>query len=318
MESSSEYADRSGRYLPPQAPGYGGPPEAYAPPEDPPAAAEPDQPKPWWKRGIGAVAALGFLIFKFGAKFKALALLLPKVKLFSTSASALVSVAAYALIFTWKFAIGFVVLLFIHEMGHVWQLRREGIEASAPMFVPFLGAFVAMKEMPKDAAAEARVGLAGPVLGAIACLVPVALWQATGEEFWQALAYVGFLLNLFNLLPVLPLDGGRAMAALSPWLWVVGFVMLIAAAFIFPGPILLIIVIFGGIETYRRFKARKSPESQRYNEVTPRTRLAVAAVYLGLVIALGAGMAATYLDRDLGDARSNGGQSVAAAVSASD
>ena len=79
----------------------------------------------------------------------------------------LVSIAAYALIWGWKFAVGFVLLLLVHEMGHVIQLRREGIKASAPMFIPFLGAVVAMKEMPKDAAAEARVGLAGPVLGSL-------------------------------------------------------------------------------------------------------------------------------------------------------
>src|SRR5215217_6283441 len=87
------------------------------------------------------------------------------------------------------------------------------------MFIPFLGAFVAMKEMPKDAGAEARVGLAGPVLGSIGCLIPVALWQITGDEFWQAGAFIGIFLNLFNLLPILPLDGGRAMAALSSWIW---------------------------------------------------------------------------------------------------
>ncbi len=131
----------------------------------------------------------------------------------------LVSIAAYSLIWGWAFAAGFVVLLLVHEMGHVIQLRREGIEASAPMFIPFMGAFVAAKSIGDDAGAEARVGLAGPVLGSLACLVPVAIWQATGNEFWQALAFVGFFLNLFNLLPVLPLDGGRAMAALSPWVW---------------------------------------------------------------------------------------------------
>ena len=91
------------------------------------------------------------------------------------------------------------------------------------MFIPFLGALVAMKELPKDAAAEARVGLAGPVLGSLACLVPLGLYGLTGDELFKALAFVGFFLNLFNLLPVLPLDGGRAMAALSPWMWFVGY-----------------------------------------------------------------------------------------------
>ena len=170
----------------------------------------------WLKKLWGPFLAAGLVVLKFGAKLKALLFLLPKMKLFTTSATMLVSIGAYALIWGWTFAVGFVLLLLLHEMGHVIQLRREGIEASAPMFIPFLGAVIAAKSMGDDAAAEARVGLAGPVLGSIAALVPLGIWLATGNEFWQALAYVGFLINLFNLLPVLPLDGGRAMAALSP------------------------------------------------------------------------------------------------------
>src|SRR3954452_18847406 len=187
----------------------------------------------------GAIAALAVLL----GKFKAVLLLLPKLKILTTSGSMLVSVAAYALIWGWKFAFGFVALLFVHEMGHVIQLRREGIKASAPLFIPFLGAFVGMKQMPDTAAAEARVGLAGPVLGAIGCLIPLGLYEATGNNFWKALAFTGFFLNLFNLLPVLPLDGGRAMAALSPWMWCAGFALLIAATFLFPSPIMLLILL---------------------------------------------------------------------------
>ena len=175
-------------------------------------------------------------------KLKAVLLLLPKLKLLTTSATMLVSIAAYALIWSWSFAVGFVVLLLVHEIGHVIQLRREGIEASAPMFIPFLGAVVTAKSMGDDAAAEARVGLAGPVLGTLATLVPLGLWLATGNEFWQALAYVGFFINLFNLLPVLPLDGGRAMAALSPWVWLAGYAGLIVLTIVFSNPILLLIV----------------------------------------------------------------------------
>ena len=129
----------------------------------------------------------------------------------------LVSIAAYALIWGWPFAVGFVLLLLLHEMGHVIQLRREGIKASAPMFIPFLGAVISAKSMGDNAAAEARVGLAGPGARKPRALVPlIPSGYATGSDFWRALAYIGFFLNLFNLLPVLPLDGGRAMAALSP------------------------------------------------------------------------------------------------------
>jgi Zn-dependent protease len=272
--------------------------EATSPPAYVP---RPVERKPLWKRLGGPLAAAALLLVKFGAKLKGLLLLLPKLKLFTTSASMLVSVGAYALIWGWKFAVGFVLLLLVHEMGHVVQLRREGIPASAPMFIPFLGALVAMKELPKDAAAEARVGLAGPVLGSLAALVPLGIYALTGNELFQALAFVGFFLNLFNLLPVLPLDGGRAMAALSPWMWFVGYSLLIGATIVFPNPIMLLILLFGGVETWRRWKARKSPEAREFHRVKPATRIAVAGVYLGLAAALAVGMDLTFIERDLSD-----------------
>jgi Zn-dependent protease len=254
-----------------------------------------------WKRIGTALAAIALLLAKFGAKLKVLLVALPKLKLFTTSASMLVSIAAYAWIWGWAFAVGFVLLLLLHELGHVIQLRREGVEASAPMFIPFLGAVIAAKSMGDDAAAEARVGLAGPILGTIATLGPLAIWLATGEEFWQALAYVGFFINLLNLLPVLPLDGGRAMAALSPWVWLVGFAGLIALTFAFPNPILLLVLIFGGLETWRRWRARNTPEGRAYHAIPARTRVLVAITYLGLAALLAVGVSETFLERDFDD-----------------
>src|SRR4051812_29064949 len=275
---------------------------AEAPPYYPPAyKPEPAQRPPFWKRAGGALAAIAAVIAKFAAKAKALLLLLPKLKLFTTSASMLVSIGAYALIWGWRFGVGFVLLLLVHEMGHVLQLRREGIKASAPMFIPFMGALVAMKELPKDAAAEARVGLAGPVLGAVGCLVPLGLYALTGDELFRALAFVGFFLNLFNLLPVLPLDGGRAMAALSPWMWFAGYGLLIAATVAFPNPIMVLVLLFGGLETWRRWKARKTPEAKRYHQVKPATRAAVAAVYVGLAVLLALGMDLTHITKTFAD-----------------
>ena len=274
-------------------------PPVFGPQVEPPAPAR--EQRPPWRRALGLLAALGLLLLKFGAKLKALLFLLPKLKIFTTSATMLVSVGAYALIWGWRFAVGFVLLLLVHEMGHVIQLRREGIKASAPMFIPFLGALVAMKELPKDAAAEARVGLAGPVLGSLGALVPLGLYGLTGNELFQALAFVGFLLNLFNLLPVLPLDGGRAMAALSPWMWFVGYALLVAATFAFPNPVMLLVLLFGGLETWRRWKARKTPEAREFHRVRPAIRVAVAAVYLGLAVALALGMDATFVERDFDD-----------------
>jgi Zn-dependent protease len=215
----------------------------------------------------------------------------------------LVSIAAYSLIWGWRFAVGFVLLLFVHEMGHVIQLRREGVEASAPVFIPFMGAVVWAKQLGGNALAEARVGLAGPVLGSIgaaACL-PLAAW--TGNDLFTALAFTGFFLNLFNLAPMLPLDGGRAMAAMAPWMWLVGLAAMVAAAILFPNPIILIILLLGGMETWRRWKDRRasSPETQSYYRVKPLHRLAVAAVYIGLIAALVVGMDASHLVRDFND-----------------
>jgi Zn-dependent protease len=254
-----------------------------------------------WRRIFAPVGAALLVLAKLGAKAKALIFLLPKLKLLTTSATMLVSVGAYSLIWGWKFAAGFVLLLLVHEMGHVIQLRREGVKASAPMFIPFLGAVISARSFGGNALAEARVGLAGPVLGSLgaAALIPIA-W-ATGSDFFTALAFTGFLINLFNLLPVVPLDGGRAMAALSPWMWFAGFAALAGLTFVLPNPIMLLILLFGAMETWRRWQGRKSPEAKEYYRVAPHHRVLVAAVYLGLVALLAVGMTHTHIARDFGN-----------------
>lgn len=252
------------------------------------------------QRVLGPLAALGALILKFG---KLALLFLGKAKFLTTAGTMLVSVAAYTFIFGFWFAVGFVVLLLVHEMGHVIQLRREGIQASAPMFIPFLGAVVSARSMGDDAAAEARVGLAGPVLGTVGAALCLPLHAVTGDEMFQALAFTGFFLNLFNLVPITPLDGGRAMAALSPWMWFAGLFVFAVLAFTTPNPIILIILVVGGLDTYRRFKAYRAggEDSRRYYAVSPRNRALVLAVYLGLVAVLVLGMDATHLVRDFSD-----------------
>jgi Zn-dependent protease len=283
----------------------------WLPPAPPGLERSPDEPRPdpifeerrpLYKRIGAAIAAAGVAIAKFFAQFKAVLLLLPKLKLLTTSGSMLVSVGAYSLIWGWTFAVGFVILLLVHEMGHVIQLRREGIKASAPLFIPFMGAFVGMKQMPDNALAEARVGLAGPLLGSVGAAVCVLIYGVTHDDYWRALAFVGFFLNLLNLLPVLPLDGGRAMAAMSPWMWFLGFAGLIALVFIAPSPILLLIVLFGAMETIRRWRSRHDPAQQEYYRVPPAARFAVGLVYLGLIVALGYGMHVSHLVRHFSDA----------------
>jgi Zn-dependent protease len=250
------------------------------------------------KRAGGALAGAGALAAKFGAYLKGAVLLLPKLKLLTTAGTAAVSVAAYSLFWGWQFAAGFVLLLFVHEMGHVIALRREGVKASTPMFIPFLGAAIFSRSLGGNALAEARVGLAGPLLGTLGAAAVAAAGALTGSDFLLALAYVGFLINLFNLLPVLPLDGGRAMAAMAPWMWFVGFAALIPLAFVLHGSfILLLILLFGGRELWHRWRLRgtRSLEQAAYYRVSPRNRLLVGAVYVGLIVALAVGMAETHI-----------------------
>lgn len=265
---------------------------------EPPTAEELDKERR--RSGLKKLGALLIPLVLLAGKAKGLLLALAKVKAVTTLGTMFVSIAAYALAFGWPFAVGFVLLLFVHEMGHVVQLRREGVEASAPIFIPFLGAVIAAKSLGEDAAAETRVGLAGPILGTIGTLVPLAVWLATGSDLWRALAYVGFFINLLNLLPVLPLDGGRALAVLGPKVWIAGVLAAVAAAVFFLGPvILLFVLLLGGPELYHRFKERHSEQSREYHSVPTRTKLAVAAVYLGLTALLVAGIAETYVPRTL-------------------
>ena len=262
----------------------------------------PEPPTPLWKKLGGWAVAIGLLALKFG---KGLFILLKGAKIFTTAGTMLVSIVAYSIFWGWKFAVGFVLLLLVHEMGHVIQLRREGIPASAPMFIPFLGAVVMAKSLGENATAEARVGLAGPVLGTLGALalLPLGL-NATDpywHDFWFALVFTGLFLNLFNLLPVVPLDGGRAMAALSPKMWFVGFAGLVFLTFVFPNPIMFLILLFGGYETYKRWKARRSGDEavRAYYRVKPSHRVMVAAVYLALILVCVVGMDLTHIQRDI-------------------
>ena len=273
-------------------------------PNGPVPVFEPYEPEPQPRRQgpiRRRLSAIGAAIVAFLAKFKTILLLAPKLKLFASTGTIMVSLAAYALLWGWPFAAGFIALLFVHEMGHVIALRREGLKASAPMFIPFLGAVIAARSLGENALAEARVGLAGPILGSIGSVACLLVWHATGNSLWERLAFTGFFLNLFNLLPVVPLDGGRAMAAMAPWMWFVGFAALIPLAFIFPNPIIVLILVFAGFETYKRWQQRRAGgiAQQTYYRVRPLDRALVAAVYLSLVALLVVGMHATLVARTI-------------------
>jgi Zn-dependent protease len=244
---------------------------------------------PLLRKALGPVIAIGALLAKFGG-------LLFKAKFFF---SIFISAAFYVWYGGWWFGIGLIVLLFVHEMGHVIEAKRQGLPVSAPVFIPFLGAAIIMKEMPQDAWNEAKVGIAGPLLGSAGAL---ALWiagEATDSNSLKAIAFLGFLLNLFNLLPVIPLDGGRIVGALHPALWAVGFLALLGLVFIRPNPLLLLILFFSGMELWNRWRMRNHPERQSYFRVKPSQRVTMAVLYFGLAILLVVGMHATHVPRDL-------------------
>ncbi len=254
---------------------------------------EPVQPRGTDWRGLfrrlwAPLAAIGAFLLKFGG-------LIFKAKFFF---SIFVSAAVYVWIGGWWFGLGLIGLLFVHEMGHVLEARRQGLPVSAPLFIPFLGAAITLKENPKSAWHEAQMALAGPIVGSVGA---VAVW-IVGEIYdsrpLQALAFLGFLINLFNLLPIVPLDGGRAAAALHPALWGVGLLGLGALALFRPSPILILILIFAAMELWRRWKTRNFPEMQRYYRVLPWQRVAVAAVYFGLAVLLVLGLHETHVPRD--------------------
>ena len=281
-------------WLPPQTPTPVAPPPARTTPSAGQSEAFGQKRK---RAGGGILAAL----IALAAKGKALLLLLPKIKILTTGGTAFVSIAAYALLWGWTFAAGFVALIFVHEMGHVIALRREGIKASAPMFIPFLGAVVMAKKLGDDAAAEARVGLAGPLLGSVGAAACLLIHEANGSLFWQQLAYAGFLINLFNLIPVTPFDGGRAMAALAPAMWFVGLAAMAAMAIVFTSPFILLFLILGGFDVYNRWGQIKKggEQTQKYYRVSPHTRTLIAVVYIGLIVLLAWGMDITFVARHL-------------------
>jgi Zn-dependent protease len=256
----------------------------YEPPE--PVRHEPRF--PLLRKLAAPLIAIGALAIKFGGvllKFKFLF-------------SMFVSAAFYVWFGGWWFGIGLIVLLFVHEMGHVLEAKRQGLPVSAPLFIPFLGALITLKQMPHNAWNEAKLAIGGPIVGSLGAAGFWIAGEAADSNHLKALAFLGFFLNLFNLLPVVPLDGGRIVGALHPVLWLIGFLALLGLVFLMPNPILIIILIFSGMELWQRWRTRNHPELQEYYRVAPRQRAVIAALYFGLAILLVLGMEATHLDRD--------------------
>jgi Zn-dependent protease len=232
-------------------------------------------------------AGIGAVLLAIFAKFKTALLFIAKFKFLMSGLTLVASIWAWSLLFGWPFAAGFVLLIFVHEMGHVLSLRSKGIAASVPIFVPFVGAYIAMKEMPRNATVEADVALAGPLLGTAGAAVCYLIGRETGQPFWYALASAGFFINLFNLIPIVPLDGGRVVTAISPKLWAVGAVLLLALALLRPGPWLLYIGLMVALSFGRIVSAfRGSAPDDPYYSVAPRDRALIALQYFGLAALL--------------------------------
>lgn len=239
----------------------------------------------WDKAKAAAATAVSAALLS--GKLKGLLLLLLNLKWFAlagkfglSALSFFASIWFYALFWGWKFAAVFVLLILIHEMGHMLFIRWYGVPASLPYFIPGLGAFVAFKGRPASILHESYIALGGPLLGTLGALCCYGYGQVRFDPFWIAAAYSGFSLNFFNLFPVLPLDGGRVVGSITPRIWIVGFIALITAmlAFHWWNPLLLILIILGiprAIDAWRN-------SDEAYTVLTKAQRIGIATAYFGL------------------------------------
>jgi Zn-dependent protease len=266
-----------------------------------PAAPAPARRKPW-RIVAGGFFAVGLLLLKLkGAVFFAGA----KVKPFLanpfegfglaqfavTGGTMILSLAAYAMKMGIPFAVGFLAILVIHEVGHALTIRARGLRAGAMVFIPFIGGAVTLRRQPRSAFVDAQIGLGGPIAGTFASGVSLLVYHATSEPLWLALAFGGFLLNLFNLTPVGPLDGGRIAGAITKWMWTLGAVILAVFLVRWRNPLLLPILLLGIWQIWRSIVEEKR---KRFYNVTLAQRATIAVAYFSLVFILGYQSIATY------------------------
>ena len=204
-------------------------------------------------------------------------------KLALTAGTMLLSVIAYAFIFGWWYAVGFVLLIFVHEMGHYVAARRRGLNVGAPTFIPFVGAWIQLKDQPHDAETEAYVGLAGPLVGTLGALACYFAARSTDSNLLLALSYAGFFINLFNLIPLSPFDGGRITAVLSPRVWLLGVPILGALFFYRPSPMLVLVALIAAPQVMRAWKYDpNTPENAAYYSTSLETKLTYGLFYLAI------------------------------------
>ena len=231
--------------------------------------------------GIGAalLAAWGFL--KWGL------LIAFKIPAFATLITLAVSFGGYAIFYGPWFAAALLAMIFIHEMGHVVEIRRQGMKASAPIFIPFMGAAIFQRSHPTDALKQAQIGIAGPIAGTIGATAAFALYGATHSPILLLAALIGFYINLFNLIPVWQLDGAWILAPVSKWFQVAGYALIGVGALFFHtlvSPLIIIIALLGVPTLIQRFREANNPY---YTSVPTAARWAMGFAWLVLVIYLG-------------------------------
>lgn len=197
--------------------------------------------------------------------------------------SMLLTIWVYAQLYGMRFAVGFVVMILIHEMGHYAAARQRGLDVSLPAFIPFVGAWINLRQHPHDSETEAYVAYAGPFVGTLAAFAAFFQAQVSGDDFWMALAYSGFMLNLFNMLPISPLDGGRITQVLSPRIWLLGAPLLVALFLYRPSPMLILIglMAFPSLMAAWRYDPA-SPEALAYRDMPDAKRYEYVLMYFGL------------------------------------
>ena len=261
------------------------------PPTPAPPPVLPPKKKTWWQKLLAPFAAAGAMLLKLLSQFKLVLFAILKFgwPILKTGGTMLISVWVYAQIWGWWFAVGFVLLIFVHEMGHVVANVAYGLPASAPLFIPFLGAVINLRKNPPNAMVEAIVGIAGPIAGTIGALACFAWYLTNGSQFALELAAFGFWINLFNLLPVPPLDGGRVAAAISPWIWILGLIGLglMVVADLKAGHqvgIFVLILIFALPRILKTLKPKG--RSGPYYAIGRTAPLLIGAAYLALLVLL--------------------------------
>ncbi len=217
---------------------------------------------------------------------KAIILLLTALKfgkILTVVGTMTISIVAYSFVFGWQYAVGFVLLIFVHEMGHFIAARHKGLDVGVPTFIPFVGAWIALKEQPINAETEAYVGFAGPLVGTAGALACYFLARQYDNQLLLALSYSGFFLNLFNLIPLSPFDGGRITSVLSPRVWFFGVPILIAMFLWRPSPMLIVIALLAVPQLRKAFKYDPSlPENAAYYGTSLETKVSYGLCYLGL------------------------------------